>query len=153
MKLILHRRYFNNNYTIGKLYVSKNDNLKYICDTIEDKVRNINDEGKVYGETAIPFGIYKIDMNTVSPKYSNYNKYPKYKKYNAKLPRLVDVPHFSGILIHIGNSAKDSSGCILVGENKKKGMVINSTKTFYRLMDEYLIPAYKQGEEITITIV
>ena len=49
-------------------------------------------------------------------------------KFKRELPRLLNVPHFEGILIHRGNTDKDSSGCILLGENKIKGQLINSTK-------------------------
>lgn len=48
-------------------------------------------------------------------------------KFKRELPRILNVPHFDGILIHRGNTAKDTSGCILIGENKVKGKVINST--------------------------
>jgi hypothetical protein len=92
-------------------------------------------------------------MDTVSHRFSNTAKYPKYAKYGGKLPRLMNVPNFSGILIHIGNTHHDSSGCLLCGENKAVGKVLNSTKCFYDLMDNYLLPAHKRGEEIWINIV
>lgn len=91
------------------------------CDTLEDKNRDINHNGvfdgeekKVMHETAIPFGTYEVVVN-MSPRFKR------------ELPRLLAVPHFDGILIHRGNTDKDTSGCILVGENKVKGRVINST--------------------------
>ena len=101
-----------------------------------------------YGETAIPTGTYKIDMDTVSPKFQNR---AWAKPYNGKLPRLIDVKGYSGVLIHVGNKPEDTLGCILVGENKVKGQVINSTATFYELMTA-LLKAHKAGEEICITI-
>lgn len=157
MKLTLHRKYPKNDYTIGNLYIDG----RFFCNTLEDKVRDLNKdgdlndvgEGKVYGQTAIPYGTYKIDMKTPSPKFSNFNKYPSYRKYEGKLPRLLNVNGFDGVLIHIGNTNKDTLGCILVGQNKEKGKVLNSTSTFYSLMDNYLIPACKRGEEITIEVV
>lgn len=161
MKLKLHRKWCKDKYTISNLYLVKNGKDIWLCNTLEPKVRDYNKDGdlndlneaKVYGETAIPYGEYKIDMNTVSPKYSNFNKYPAYRKYNGKLPRLINVPHFEGVLIHIGNTKRDTEGCILVGRNLSKGMVLNSTSTFYNLMDNFLLPAYNNGEEITIDIV
>lgn len=157
MKLTLHRKYPKTNYTIGDLYI----NGRFFCNTLEDKVRDLNKdgdlndlgEGKVYEQTAIPYGTYKIDMDTISPKFSNFNKYPSYRKYEGKLPRLLNVKDFEGVLIHIGNTPKDTNGCILVGKNLSKGMVLNSTSTFYKLMDEYLLPAQKRGEEIVIEVV
>ena len=73
-------------------------------------------------------------------------------RYGGKLPRLLDVPNYEGILIHVGNTANDTSGCLLVGENKIVGQLVNSTKTFYRLMDEYMVPARERKEEVWIEI-
>lgn len=134
MELFLKRIALKDTYTIGKLYV----NGTYFCDTIEDKVRDLNKdgdlndvgEGKIPSLTAIPYGKYEITLKVKSPKYSlrtNYNW------CNGYLPRLINVPHFEGILIHAGNTSKDSAGCILVGENKVKGQVINSMVTLKRL--------------------
>lgn len=142
MKLELKRRFLGESYTIGSLLI---DGKKF-CDTLEDKVRDLNkngvfdgDEKKVYGETAIPYGTYDVVVD-----YS-----PKFKR---ELPRLQNVRHFEGILIHRGNTAEDSAGCILVGENKVKGKVINSTpyeKELVRILKE----AQDRKEPITIKIV
>ncbi len=142
MKLKLERKYLGDKYTIGKLYV---DNT-YFSDTLEDKVRDLNKNGKfdngeskIYGETAIPYGTYDIIVN-----YS-----PKFKR---DLPRLLNVPSFDGILIHRGNTPEDSSGCILVGENKVKGKVINSTPYEEKLV-KMMKDSIAKGEQITIEIV
>lgn len=153
MKLILKRIYTCSSYTIGRLYA---DNI-YICDTIEDTDRGLDcnmplaklQQLKVANVTAIPTGTYNILMNVVSPKYSKSNYYMNV--CNGKVPRLDNVPVYSGVLIHCGNTAADSSGCILVGENKVKGQVINSRKTFERLY-KLLKEAYNKGEKITLTI-
>lgn len=134
MNLHLQRRFKGVSYTIGNLYI----NNTYFCGTLEDKVRDIPRDGKVWGETAIPEGEYKVILN-----YS-----PKFKRH---LPRLLDVPYFEGILIHRGNTAKDTAGCILVGENKIKGKVINSTKYEIELV-RLISDAMARGEEIKITI-
>ena len=81
---------------------------------------------------------------TQSPKFS-----PRYGDRNV--PLLLDVPHFEGILIHSGNTPADTEGCILVGENKVKGQVINSRATLFRLLD-ILDEADSRGEDIYITI-
>jgi hypothetical protein len=143
MEIIVNRIAKKEHYTIGRLYV----NGEYVCDTLEDAVRDV----KIKHKTAIPAGRYKVAMTIVSPKYSN----PKYNwamKYGGKLPRLLDVPNYEGILIHVGNTANDTSGCLLVGENKIVGQLVNSTKTFYRLMDEYMVPARERKEEVWIEI-
>ena len=156
MELTLKRIALRSEYTIGKLYVDG----EYVCDTIEDTVRDLDKDGKfangevkIPGKTAIPYGRYEVTMKVKSPKYSNFSKYSWAKKYDGYLPRLLNVPHFDGVLIHVGNSALDSEACVLVGENKVVGKVINSVNTFRRLMDDYLVPAKKRNEKIVITII
>lgn len=137
IKLKLQRTFKGVSYTIGKLYL----NDKYFCDTLEDTDRGLKstmsveeiEKIKVYSQTAIPTGTYKIDMNTVSPKFKDR---AWAKPYGGKLPRLINVKGYSGVLIHVGNKPEDTLGCILVGENKVKGQVINSTAAFNRLMTE-----------------
>lgn len=128
-------------YTIGKMYIDG----EYFCDTLEDRVRDINKNGKfdngevkVAGETAIPYGRYQVVV-TMSPKFKR------------ELPRLLNVPNFEGILIHRGNTDKDSAGCLLLGENKVKGKVINSTPYEQKLVS-ILKDVQSKGEEIWITI-
>lgn len=129
MKLTLKRIALRSTYTIGRLYVDGN----YFCDTLEDAVRDLNKNGKfdngekkVYAKTAIPYGTYEIKWT-----YS-----PRFKKYT---PQLMNVPSFEGIRIHSGNSNTDTEGCLLLGENKKVGMVLNSRATinkFYPIIKE-----------------
>ena len=153
MRLTLQRIAKREAYTIGRLYV---DGI-YFCDTVEDKDRGLKShhpleqikKSKVYGETAIPMGTYTIDMDRVSPKFSSRSWA---KPYGGKIPRLRSVPGFESILIHPGNTAASSLGCILVGINDKVGRVSDSQRTFRRLMDDYLAPAHERGETITITI-
>lgn len=134
MKLNLERLFLKQDYTIGKLYVDGT----YFCDTLEDRVRDLTKEKKVPGRTAIPAGTYEVIVN-ISPRF------------RRKLPRLLNVPEFDGILIHRGNTDEDTAGCILVGENREKGKVINSTR--YELqITEMLEKAQEKGEKITIEI-
>ena len=161
LNLILKRSYRGENYSIGHLYKKKDDgSLEYICDTIEDKDRGLNDSmsvaaikfKKIFSKTAIPTGTYEVTLNVKSPKYSNFSKYGWAREYNGYLPRLLNVKGYDGILMHVGNTEKDSSGCLIVGYNKVKGKVINSTLAFRKLMHEYLLPAKKKNEKIQITI-
>ena len=141
MKLELKRIALKPNYTIGKLFI----NGTYYCDTIEDKVIDLNKNGKfddglnkVMHQTAIPYGTFKVVVNH-SPKF------------NRELPRLLDVPYFEGILIHNGSDQNSSSGCIIVGENKIVGKVTNST--FYmNNLTARIKDAQNKGEITTITI-
>lgn len=149
MEIRVRRIAFKDTYTIGKMYIDG----EYFCDVLEDRVRDLENQVKVPNKTAIPYGTYEITLDVKSTKYSDFNKYPWAKEYNGYLPRLTNVPLFLGILIHPGNTEHDSSGCLLVGENKVVGKVINSKTTFERLMKEYLLPANKRGEKINITIV
>lgn len=149
MEIRVRRIALKDTYTIGKMYI----NGEYFCDVLEDRVRDLENQVKVPNKTAIPYGTYEITLDVKSTKYSDFNKYPWAKEYNGYLPRLTNVPLFLGILIHPGNTEHDSSGCLLVGENKVVGKVINSKATFERLMKEYLLPANKRGEKIHITIV
>lgn len=157
MELVLKRTAKRSGYTIGHLYNRMPDgSMTMLCDTLEDEWRDLNHGAKkVYGETCIPDGIYEVSMSVRSPKYWNAIQ----SKGGAHplaftegiIPRLLHVPYFDGILIHTGNTAKDSYGCILVGENKVKGGLVNSTATFrklYTLMKE----ASGRREKITISI-
>lgn len=149
MELVLNRILKTNDYTIGELSV----NGKYLCDTIEDVVRPLPEscpntpkgiackcKEKVYGKTAVPAGTYKVKLG-----YSN--------RFRRILPQVLDVPHFLGILIHTGNSNKDTEGCIIVGtwDGKTENWVSNSRKNFNKLFD-MLKRADKNVEDITITI-
>lgn len=139
MKLQLKRRFFAPEYTIGTLSI---DGVPF-CDVIEDVNRDKNHDGdlrdpgeaKVYGQTAIPFGTYKV---AITPS----------ARFKRELPLLVNVPEFDGIRIHAGNTNEDTHGCLLVGENKVKGKVINSLATMDRLM-----PILKKAKSIEIEIV
>jgi len=153
MKLELERKWPKATYTIGRLYV---DGV-FFCNTLEDRDRGLKQSDnldyiktrKVYGETAIPKGAYLVDMNVTSPKYAAVTWY--YQLCKGKMPRLRDVPGFDGILVHPGNTALDTLGCILVGKNTKVGQLTESKATFKALYKE-MKKASDRGEEITITI-
>ena len=149
MKLTLKRIAKTQEYTIGKLYI----NGEQFSDTLEDRDRGLTADmsieqirqKKIYGNTAIPTGTYIVDMSTVSPKFKDR---VWAKPYEGKIPRLQNVPGFEGVLIHPGNTAGDTLGCILVGNNTYKGMVTESQDTFKSLMDILT----KANDSITLTI-
>lgn len=142
MRVTLKRIAFKDKYTIGKVYI----NNKYFSDSIEDKDRGLYDwqseeyilEKKIKHETAIPYGMYKL-LWTYSPKY------------RRMLPEICDVKGFSGIRVHSGNTEEDSSGCILLGYNKKLGKVLDSRKVCKKF-DEIVEGYYKKGESMTFEI-
>lgn len=123
MNLEVKRIFKGNKYTIGKLYIDG----KYFCDTMEPPVRLIKPK-------AIPLGKYKVIIN-----HSN--------KFNKQLPLLLNVEGFEGIRMHNGSYSEDSSGCILVGKNKIKGMLVDSRYTLMQLMNKL-----KDVKDINITI-
>ena len=142
MEIVIKRIAKKSTYTIGKLYI---DN-KYFCDTLEDKDRGLKDTMsveeilniKVKHKTAIPIGNYNVDIT-----YS-----PRFKK---QLPIILNVKGFDGIRFHSGNTDKDSSGCVLLGENKVIGKVINSRVT-YDKFNIALTGARNRKEKITLKI-
>lgn len=142
MEIVLKRIAKKDSYTIGKLYIDG----KYVCDTCEDKDRGLTDSmtveeiktKKVYGQTAIPTGTY-----TVSYTMSN--------RFKKMMPLINNVKGFEGIRMHNGNSAADSLGCVILGENKAVGKVLNSRATCAKVYP-LIEAASKKGERITITI-
>ena len=135
MKLRVERLWKKPAYTVGRLFVDG----KFFCNTLEDTVRDLSNEKKVYGKTAIPYGEYKVVYNW-SPKFGR------------NLPRLLNVPAFEGILIHPGNTADDSAGCILVGMNTEVGRLTESRYTSDKL-NVLIEDVQRGGESITIEIV
>lgn len=142
MELKLIRKYKGLNYTIGHLYI----NGEHYCDTLEDADRGLNDSMdldtiqslKKPSITAIPYGTYKV-LITYSPRFKQ------------KMPLLINVKGFDGIRIHSGNDHTHTSGCILVGENKEKGKVLNSKITYAKLFN-LINDALNNNEEVRITI-
>ena len=143
MRILLQRHALKAGYTIGRMEI----NGRYFCDTLEDTDRGLSEEMsedgiaalKVKGATAIPTGTYRIDMQTRSPRFGRV------------LPRLVSVKGYAGVLIHSGNTDADTEGCILVGENRERGKVLNSRATLEHLL-VFLREAQAEGEEIELTI-
>lgn len=139
MKLLLKRVAFESTYTIGKLYVDG----ELFCDTLEDKNRDLNHDGdlsdkgesKVFGQTCIPFGTYKVIINMSS-------------RFKKEMPLLLNVPGFEGIRIHPGNTDVDTHGCILVGRNTEKGKITSSAITYASLFEKM-----RKAKDIQITII
>ena len=140
MELRLERKYRCSNYCIDKLYI----NNEYFSDALEDPDRGLTDtmsleeikKIKIKGNTCIPYGTYNITLDIVSPKFGSKSYYKEV--CNGKVPRLLNVKGFDGILIHVGdgpNGHKLTEGCILLGFNKIKGQVIDSKVTVNKFID------------------
>ena len=158
MILTLKRIYCKGTYTLGALQIQTESNKeflmnRYFCDTLEPHAIDWRREEKIAGKTAIPTGRYRVVMS-----YS--------KTYKRRMPFLQNVPHFTGIMIHTGNSADDTRGCILVGKAVRPqkpeeesltgkatviGRLTDSRVTFNRLY-EIIKEAMKKGESVVVEV-
>jgi hypothetical protein len=136
VKILVERDIFGDNYTTSRVFIDG----RFFCYCLEDTDRKLEDnpEAKVYGETAIPRGTYKLLVD-----FSG--------RFQRELPRLLDVPGYSGIRIHAGNVPADTHGCLLLGTSRKDGMVVNSRIAMVKFM-ELLDLAYDRGEQVEVTI-
>lgn len=134
MEIVLQRFARQKGYTIGRLLL----NGCRICDTLEPQWRDLQGKGrKIPGHTAIPEGRYKM-VAYRSPKFRRW------------LPLLLRVPGFDFIEIHPGNTVSDTEGCILVGDNTRKGCLENSRAALTRLMN--IIDSRDEDEKLWIQV-
>lgn len=146
MKINLKRYSDNGESTLGLLFID----CKFVCYTIEDEARN----EKVYGETRIPEGIYKLGIRDVGGFHNRYlTKFGK--DFHKGMIQIMDVPNFEYILLHIGNHDDDTAGCILVGDSANNntiadGFISSSTNAYKRIYPE-IIKAVQDGD-VYITI-
>lgn len=153
MELLVDRKWKKQSYTMSNLYI----NGEWFCNCLEDTDRGLDNSMsedmirtlKKPSITAIPRGTYEITLDVISPKYCNNSFYKQV--CNGKVPRLLNVKGFEGILIHAGNTDKDSAGCLLVGINLERGKVLKSQETFKELY-KLLKDKHDKGEKITIKI-
>lgn len=132
MQINILRTTFTNASTIGKLSV----NGSFQCYTLEDKVRP--DGEKVFGQTAIPAGEYKVIVNMSA-------------HFGQEMPLLLNVLNFEGVRIHSGNKAADTEGCVLVGATVGDDFIGQSRAAFNELFPQ-IQAAFNDGEEILLTI-
>lgn len=164
-ELLVDRTFKGPKYTIGHLYIGcqhkdgKTTGGTRFCDTIEDPDRGLTQDlplavikaKKVYGQTAIPRGRYRIRMDVPSPTYQKKAQTDfYYKEFCNNMPRLEKVPGFDGVLIHPGTDQDSTMGCLIVGVNSQVGKVLQSRTTFKSLFP-ILMDAHKKGLEIYIT--
>lgn len=153
MEIFVKRIAKKADYTIGKVYI----NGVYLCDSIEDKDRGLKQSMslseirnvKIPKQTAIPSGNYEVTLNVKSPTFSQKQFYKNY--CDGRVPRLLNVPGFDGILMHCGSTQNSSAGCIILGYNTVVGRVTNS-ETAFKIFYSNLKVASDKGERITITI-
>lgn len=152
MEIVINRRWKKADYTIGELSVGG----VVLWNTLEDTDRGLTStmstgeiaRKKVYGRTAIPTGRYRV-LWTVS---NTFRSRSWAKAYNGCVPLIDGVKGFTGIRIHPGSDHYSTSGCVLVGLNTIKGMLTSSQKMYFKLLDDYLVPAFRRGEQVWVTI-
>lgn len=146
MEILVTRRIFQLKATIGDLTFPSNEN-NFLCNVLEDRDRNLNQTDslehinlvKVYGETAIPYGRYKLVLD-----WSD--------RFQCIMPHILDVPGFIGIRMHIGNTDKDTSGCQLMGMYEGGEDFIKDSGTCFATLIDILYRADDRNEEVWITI-
>ena len=112
MLIEVKRFEFKDTHTVGKMYV---DGI-YECYTLEDAVRNGT---KIIGKTAIPIGEYKLIIDAST-------------RFKQDMPHILDVPDFTGVRIHAGNTSADTDGCILLGSTWAGKDFIGNSKIAYK---------------------
>ena len=150
MRLKVIRYSSQEDSTNGALFVENDDlSLDFLCYTLEDEYR----EEKVMSETRIPKGKYKIKLRKEGGFNARYSE--RFPDIHVGMLHIVDVPNFEYILIHIGNTAEDTGGCLLVGDSqennvlRKNGFIGSSTQAYTRIYPE-ISSKLENGEEVTI---
>lgn len=143
-ELVLYRKQSNSEETWGELYLDG----ELLCYTLEDEKRAV----KVWGETRIPAGKYEIQLRKVG---GHHARYAKRFGFHKGMLHLQGVPNFKWILIHIGNTDKDTAGCILVGTKVVKQnnrFVLWNSRDAYCKIYPPIANALERVEKVTITI-
>ena len=143
MKIVVKREVLNEKSTIGRLLI---DGVEF-CRTLEDKVRKGE---KVYGETAIPEGVYKMELRTEGTIHEDYRK--RFPAMHKGTLHILDIPGYKYVLIHIGNFPGDTLGCILVGLEYFGGDAIKQSTAAYMKIYPVIANALSSGEDVTIEV-
>ena len=136
--------------TNGLLFDITGDHREFLCYTLEDELR----DQKIKGETRIPEGEYEITLRTFGGFHDRYKT--RFADIHVGMLWVRDVPEFSDILIHCGNTDEDTSGCLLVGDSQennqitKDGFIGKSTQAYKRIYPR-IAEAIECGENVTIT--
>ena len=142
MEIKLIRKYYKAKYTIGRLYV----NNRFFSDCLEPPSLHLTERcalgtiliAKYKGYRAIPTGRYRILIT-------------RSRRFGRWLPLLMNVKGFEGIRIHAGNKPEDTRGCILLGFNRRKGYVLDSTRCVLTLV-KMMTEAIAKGEKVFVEV-
>lgn len=144
MEINVHRKWFTKESTTSEVYYSIDGDKKTLaCYCLEDAVRDGDDgilqvEEKIHGATAIPTGRYRVVVS-----YST--------RFKQIMPELLNVPHFSGIRIHVGNTDKNTDGCLLFGRSRDFNFIVESLMA-YASFCHVFCEAINRGDEVWINI-
>ena len=143
VEIVVDRNFSNARVTLSDIYVDGS----LICHGLEDEHRTV----KVWGNTRIPKGIYEISLRTFGGFHDRYSKASWIKDVHEGMLWVRNVPNFEAILIHVGNTKKDTAGCLLVGmsrhENKE---AVYLSRAAYKKLYSLILPALKRGDRVTI---
>ena len=150
MKLEVIRFNKGKDSTNGILFDITDDKRKFLCYTLEDESR----DKKVQGETCIPEGEYRLGFRRVGGFDAKYAK--RFSEIHMGMLEILDVPNFTYVLIHCGNTDEDTAGCLLVGDTQNNNNVtedgfIGSSTNAYKRIYETIAKAVQWEEEVTIT--
>jgi len=135
MKLVIIRDQSDVEGTFGRLYI----NGLFECHTLEDFDRNLESGGKkVQNDTAIPRGEYKVIID-----WSN--------RFKKEMMRVLDVPQFTGIRIHAGNTTADTEGCILLGNGRARSYLLDSRSAVNKVFAS-VEKALERGDDVTLEV-
>ena len=149
MKLKVLRFSSQEDSTSGLLFLEENQEIKFLCYTLEDEKRDV----KVRGETRVPAGTYKLELRTEGGFHNKYKD--RYGKFHKGMLHVTNVPNFEFILIHTGNTDEHTAGCLLVGDSQennvivKDGFIGKSTSAYKRIYPN-ISRAISEGKEVTI---
>lgn len=149
MKLKVLRFSSQEDSTSGLLFLEDNQEIKFLCYTLEDEKRDV----KVRGETRVPSGTYKLELRTEGGFHNKYKD--RYGKFHKGMLHVTNVPNFEFILIHTGNTDEHTAGCLLVGDSQennvivKHGFIGKSTNAYKRIYPD-ISKAISEGKEVTI---
>ena len=149
MKLKVLRFSSQEDSTSGLLFLEDNQEIKFLCYTLEDEKRDV----KVRGETRVPSGTYKLELRTEGGFHNKYKN--RYGKFHKGMLHVTNVPNFEFILIHTGNTDEHTAGCLLVGDSQennvivKDGFIGKSTNAYKRIYPD-ISKAISEGKEVTI---
>jgi hypothetical protein len=146
MKLEVLRFNSSDDFTTGLLFDVTDNVRSFLCYTLEDQAQT----QKVYGETRIPSGTYKLTLRAEGGFHSRYAA--KFGDWHRGMIYVNDVPNFEYILWHIGNDDDDTAGCLLVGKTSQDNFIGSSTNAYKEIYPP-IRDAILNGDDVSVTYI